>query len=354
MFDVSTHAGDELRRHSDALAEAIVARQYSRQPKLWEPYGDRGRDIAVRDALYHLDMLADATSVNESALFVDYISWAKVLFHHLGLPDEGLSGTLRCTYELIEQSLEPEHASVLLPIIKEAMDYLPLAPKSVDPFVSEDHPHGQLARRYLDELLRGDRTAAGFVIGEALSAGVIVEDIYLHVFQPCQWEIGRLWQMNQVSVAEEHYCTAATQLIMSQLYGHIFSTQKGQHRLVSACVGDEMHELGARMVADIFELHGWDTHYLGANVPTEAMLSTLDRYSPDVVAISTTLVSHLNRTRELVARIRESKHGRTTRIMLGGRPFMTAPGLCSRMGADICEIDALTALKKAHGILGIE
>ncbi len=352
MLEVSAQAGDELREHSDALAEAIVARQYARQRKLWEPYGERGRDIAVRDTFYHLDMLADAAALDEPALFLDYVGWAKVLFHHLGLPAEGLPGTLRCTYELVDQSLSSEHAAVILPILKDAMDYLPLAPGSVDSFISEHQPNGELAARYLEALLRGDRAVAGFIIGDALSGGVSVDDIYLHVFQPCQWELGRLWQMNRISVADEHYCTAATQLIMSQLYGHIFSAPKGHFKLVSTCAGDEMHELGARMVADIFELHGWDTHYLGANVPAEAIITTLDKLSPNALAISTTLVSHLGRTRELVTRIRESRHGARVKVIVGGRPFRIVPGLCEMMGADASGVDALEALRTTNSILG--
>lgn len=354
MLEASARAGDELRGHIDALAEAIVARQYSRQRALWEPYGERGRELAVRDAIYHLDALADAAIVNEPALFVDYIAWAKVLFHHRGLPAEGLPGTLRCMYELVQETLSDEHAAAVLPIIREAMDYLPLAPDTVDPFVRDDRPHGETARRYLDALLRGDRSAASLIIGEAVSNGTTVEDIYLHIFQTCQWEVGRLWQMNRISVADEHYCTAATQHIMSQLYGHIFSSPQGRFRLVATCVGDEMHELGARMISDIFELHGWDTHYLGANVPTEGILSTLDRYSPHVLAISTTLTSHLSRTREIIDRVRTSKHAEPVKIMLGGRPFLIAPALCGRMGADICGVDAPEALRATHGVLGIE
>ncbi len=354
MLEASARAGDKLRGHIDALAEAIVARQYYRQRALWEPYGERGRELAVRDTIYHLNVLADASTVNESALFVDYVAWAKVLFHHRGLPTEGLPGTLRYTYELVQETLSAEHAAAVLPIVREAMEYLPLVPDTVDPFVTDDRPHGETAREYLDALLRGDRTAASVLIGEALGNGTTVEDIYLHIFRPCQWEVGRLWQMNRISVADEHYCTAATQLIMSQLYGHIFSSPQARFRLVATCVGDEMHELGARMVSDIFELHGWDTHYLGANVPAEAILSTLDRYSPHVLAISTTLTSHLNKTRDLIEWIRSSKHGGKLRIMLGGRPFIVAPALCNRMEADICGTDALEALRAAHDILGAQ
>jgi len=58
--------------------------------------------------------------------------------------------------------------------------------------------------------------------------------------------------MNEVSVAQEHYCTAATQLIMSQLYPHIFAGEKTERTLIATCVAGDLHEIGIRMVSDLF------------------------------------------------------------------------------------------------------
>lgn len=350
-MDVVRDAGDELRVHGDAIAEAIVARQYLRQRELWEPYGDKGRDIAVRDALNHLDVLADSVAVGEPALFVDYVAWVKVVFHHRGLPREALYGTLQCMTEIVEQSLAAEHSSLILPAVRAAIDHLPHAPASVDSFLTDDNPHHALAQDYLSTLLRGDRRAAGFLIGDAISSGAGIDDIYLHVFQPCQWETGRLWQMNQISVADEHYITAATQLIMSQLYGHILTGAKGHPKLLSVCIDDEMHELGARMVADLFELNGWDTRYLGANVPASGVIAALDGYGPDVLGISATLVSHLTHVRALIEKVRDCVQGSQVKILVGGRPFQIAEGLWQRVGADGTGADALDALRAAHSLL---
>jgi hypothetical protein len=84
-------------------------------------------------------------------------------------------------------------------------------------------PHGALAERYLELVRAGRRGEASDLILEAVRGGVHVKEIYLHVFQPAQWEVGRLWQTGQLSVAQEHFCTAATQWIMSQLYPWVFS-----------------------------------------------------------------------------------------------------------------------------------
>ena len=104
---------------------------------------------------------------------------------------------------------------------------------------------------------------------EAFQAGVKITDLYLQVFQRCQREIGRLWQLNHVTVAQEHYCTAATQLVMAQFYPYLFSRPKDGRRLVATSVAGELHEVGLRIVTDLFEANGWNTAYFGANVPAK-------------------------------------------------------------------------------------
>ena len=108
------------------------------------------------------------------------------------------------------------------------------------------------ADQYLEKLLQKDRYGAEALIKEILAGGVSIKDVYLKVFQPVQWEIGRLWQINKITVAMEHYCTAATQFIMSRLYEYIFSTEKNGLSFVATSVSNELHELGIRMVSDFF------------------------------------------------------------------------------------------------------
>ncbi|MDZ7717010.1 MAG: B12-binding domain-containing protein [Balneolaceae bacterium] len=108
----------------------------------------------------------------------------------------------------------------------------------------------------MDLLLTGNRKKAARLIEKLVDDGTSIKDIYEHIFQKTQYEVGALWQTNQITVAHEHYCTAATQLIMSQLYPKIFTTEKTGKRLVSCSVGNELHEIGIRMVTDFFEMEG--------------------------------------------------------------------------------------------------
>lgn len=344
-------ASTELRARSAELSEAIVARQYALQPELWKPYGERGRQISIRDMGYHIDYLADSTLVQEPKLLMDYIGWVKVLFHHIGLPQEGLGTTLECTREVISERLSKELTSVISPQLDAAIEYLPLAPETVDSFIDEDLPYGELAGRYISALLTSSKSEASRLVEHEIANGTTVADLYMHVFQPSQWEIGRLWQTARISVADEHYCTAATQMIMSQLYRYIFSKTKNGLTIISTCVGDEMHELGARMVADVFEMNGWQTTYLGASVPTRDIIGTVEKQSADVLAVSATLVSHIDELSNLIAQVRDSDKARDVKILVGGYPFRVAPGLHTRVGANGSALDARDAVETARSIM---
>jgi methylmalonyl-CoA mutase cobalamin-binding domain/chain len=171
------------------------------------------------------------------------------------------------------------------------------------------------------------------------------------VLQCAQREIGRLWQTNQISVAEEHYCTAVTQLIISQLYPRIFATERKGRRLVATCVADELHELGMRMVADFFEMEGWDTFYLGANTPTSNVVQSVVKHEADVLGVSATIPFHVSDVADLIDAIRAHDASRDVKILVGGYPFNIDPDLWQQVGADIYAQDAEQAVTAANRIV---
>jgi methanogenic corrinoid protein MtbC1 len=209
-------------------------------------------------------------------------------------------------------------------------------------------PYSELARLFMEALLRGDRSAASRLVMEAVENGTSVRDIYLHVLQVSQQEIGRLWQINRISVAEEHYCTACTQFIMTQLYPYIFRTEKNGRRMIATCVGGELHEIGVRMVADFFEMDGWDTYYLGANTPARDILDTITKREPDILGISTTISFNLSKMIELISVLRKSPDTTTVKFLVGGRPFNLTTDLYQKVGADGSAANALEAVSLAN------
>src|SRR4051794_20732177 len=105
----------------------------------------------------------------------------------------------------------------------------------------------QVREGYLQALLGSDLTTARAVLDEAVAAGMPVRRIYLDVLQLTLYEIGRRWSHAEISVAQEHLATAATQSAMARLAeGLAEGLADGPRRVragsaVVACVSDELH-----------------------------------------------------------------------------------------------------------------
>ncbi|GAB4217257.1 MAG: hypothetical protein OHK0022_59310 [Roseiflexaceae bacterium] len=206
-------------------------------------------------------------------------------------------------------------------------------------------------QEYLEALRRGDRRSAQVVVRAAMARGADIRDLYLHVFQPALYEVGRLWESNQFTVAQEHLATAITQSIMAQLAGELLAPAPLGRTMLATCIGGEHHEIGIRMVSDFFELEGWNVVYLGANVPIADVVQMVATQRADLLAISVTLNSHVTRARDLIAAVRASPAGARCRIMAGGQPFLRSPDLYSTIGADFTARDAREAVQRAQAAL---
>ncbi|MBV9774961.1 MAG: cobalamin-dependent protein [Gemmatimonadetes bacterium] len=201
-------------------------------------------------------------------------------------------------------------------------------------------------REYLEAIRVGDRRGALAVVARARAEGMDHRRLYLEVFQPALQEIGRLWQDNQIGVADEHLATAITQTAMARLYDDLFTLSRGGGPvMIAACVDSERHEVGLRMMCDLLELEGWDTVYLGASTPIESLVALVSSRKPAVVALSASLAPHLARLREVIHALRERMGQETPLVIVGGRLFSEDPGLAARLGADLTARDAVEAVE---------
>ncbi len=94
-----------------------------------------------------------------------------------------------------------------------------------------------------------------------------LKSLYMDLFQRSLYAVGELWELNKISVAREHLATAITESLLNLVYPRLFENTPTGKKVVVSCAANELHQIGGKIVADFFELNGWESHFLGANTP---------------------------------------------------------------------------------------
>ncbi len=181
-------------------------------------------------------------------------------------------------------------------------------------FGSED-----VYRRYLDGLLSNNRQQCRECFEQWLAADAELGTLYENLVQRSLYEVGDLWERGRISVATEHLATAINESLLNLTYPRLFAQARIGKTAVIASTANEYHQLGAKMVADIFELHGWRGYFLGANTPLRDLLDLIREKGPDAVALSLTVYFNLDSLLQTAVAIRSEFP--TVPILVGGQAF---------------------------------
>ena len=340
-----------INLRSQDIAERVMKCQEAKDKTVCERYEEASKRICLRDTIYHLQYLSTALRFSSISLFESYIEWLKILMASLGIASEDLITNHVCIEESLEEILEPETAEQVREYLDVALERLQGESTPVVTHFGESVELSLLATQYLNALLRSEAETAMQLILKATREGTSLKDLYLEVFSATQYEVGRLWLNGEVSVAQEHYCTAATQLIMSQLYPYITGREKRGRRVFLACVKGELHDMGLRILRDFFIMDGWDTVFIGCNTPNESIVGLIKRTKPDLLAISVTMSYNLPELVELISLIRSDENSKNMKILVGGNPFLLDGDLWRRVGADGHGVNAEDALSIAQNLV---
>ena len=335
-----------LLSHTDpkqiVLAQQIFDEQFAQDANLDREMDDRRKQLMFQDILYNFSFLSTAVSLEDDQIFSSYALWLYELLCNLmkDLSRPRIMNQMLDHYRILKSFT----AKLFLPEAAEFAEFCidracAVTESAVDnpPTVEKEFsgPYYSLCTAYLDALMKSNTAEAIAVIQHADQSGLPLEDLFEQVIAPAMHEIGERWHQNKITVDKEHYCTSTTQMVLSLFYPKIFSSSAGSssRTLITCCVGSELHEMGGRMVSDLFEYHGWDSIYLGAAVPVPSLLHAIDEYSPQLVSLSVTMPQYLDSCRDAVYAIREARP--SIRIAVGGRAFSTSNSIYKRWPIDV-------------------
>jgi len=201
--------------------------------------------------------------------------------------------------------------------------------------------------RYLEPLLRGDRKACRTVIEETLQSGVPANSVYIHMIWPIMLEVENLLRADKINATQEHLATRINRTIVDQLQNKLPRRPDRIKKIVVCCAPNELQELGAQMIVDIFESNGWEVRFLGGGLTNDDILAFANEYAPDMLLIYGTTPKQAPDVRRLIDTIKTVNAWPHLRIMVSGGLFNRAKGLWEEIGADLFAATITEAIQVA-------
>jgi MerR family transcriptional regulator, light-induced transcriptional regulator len=179
--------------------------------------------------------------------------------------------------------------------------------------------HDAAFKRYMDGLLTGDIRVMKAIIDDLIEVKTPLNHIYRDFVQQGLYEIGMLWERNEITVSIEHLAATATKAVLAEMFLQLPRIEENSPEVIIACVPGEMHDVGAMVVANLTESVGCKSVLLGADTPTKDMLAFFEHreHMPDLLALSTTLPANRVALDESLAAVTaKCPH---LRIVIGGQ-----------------------------------
>jgi MerR family transcriptional regulator, light-induced transcriptional regulator len=205
----------------------------------------------------------------------------------------------------------------------------------------------RLVQSLHDDLMAMDEQRAASVLGEAYAL-YTVEDVCIHIMAPCLVQIGEDWFNGKSTVVQEHF---ATSYLIGRLMALFNAQRLGTGPLILVgCAPGERHELGALMMALMLRRAGHNVRYLGADIPLNDLVRSIQELQPRVVSISAALSQAAARLEELPRMLKAA--GLKTHLVLGGRAFSLDEKLGAHLNGDYIGTDLNTGIKAIERLLG--
>ena len=339
------------------IAQMVYKEQFRRDPGLERQMDERRKKLMYDDVVYNLSFLMTSVYFSDGRIFEGYARWLYELLCNLmkDLDRDRVMELMTGHYRVMSEILAAHAPEILTgDELEKAAEYLDLAIEVTTEAVTDielstsftEGEYYDIRKAYLDSLLRSRTKTAHEIIRDTRKQGVPLEHIYEKILKSVMHEIGDLWHRNVITVDKEHYATSVTQTVMSGFFDEIFERPRKNRTLVACAVGSELHEMGIRMLSDMFEYQGWDTFYLGAALPEQAVLEAIGEHKPDLVALSVTMPPYLAACEGVVKAIRAAHPG--VKIAVGGQAFDTTDELWKKWDIDFYSPSAGGLISWAH------
>ncbi len=165
-----------------------------------------------------------------------------------------------------------------------------------------------------------EEEAANLLISAYLDTKSVTH-IFDNLVAPAMRQIGELWYIGELTVAQEHLATRAVMSAMFKLRSVLPVTKERKGLIMSCGIEGDFHELSSFLVKLTFENQGWEVINFGANTPLYSISDEVLRHSPNLVCVSATTMTDIERTTRDYQEFRQKISKLKIPIVIGGLAF---------------------------------
>lgn len=174
---------------------------------------------------------------------------------------------------------------------------------------------------FYEALTSGDEDAATWLLLDSYLEGKDVWVLFDDVVAGAMRRVGDCWHDGVLTIAEEHHATRTATRALERV-GVSVRRREGTGKIALCCAPeDELHELPALCLQVLLESEGWRVKNYGGNTPFFTLADAIEKQSPRLVCISSTVLTNLERCAREFAEVRAKAEACGARIALGGEGF---------------------------------
>lgn len=335
LTPIAPTAADAYRAHGATLVATVDGALKAREDRT-RLIGSNPLATAFDNHANHWRFMSNVFELNNMQLLARVLPWVYRVYTARGFSLDYFPFVLEAYRQAVTAELPPELAGPLAAVYERVLalheTIAELAKsESADPPV--EATWFTRIHAFYDALIAADARQALALGAQWVKDTQDIVDFLQIVVTGAMVEIGRRWEHNQISVAQEHLASSLVNRVMASLYPKILRVESYRGRAIVSCAANEFHELGSRIFADLLELDGWDVDYLGTNTPIVDLLALVKAHPVQFVALSAAMPFNLGHVNEAVRQIRSIEPS-SPKILLGGRAFGLAPSLWQDVGGD--------------------
>lgn len=285
--------------------------------KMIQIFGEEG----VYDQLvYHQKLIIAVSEFKSAALLQDYLQWRYRVVTSRGISSEYFliehAYWIKALQLYLFEAFSSEFTSLYQTIqsLHETYLYASVSPLSL-------YETQSIIEALVQSLITNDEVRVNHLFQSNLYRFESPLNFFDTVIKPTMIEIGRLWEINTISMAKEHIATAMIERLWNHYADQSSSTHLSNQVAFVVLPEQQLHKLGAKMVTTMLNRNGWKVANLSLNENFHDIFDAILEFHPQLIILSASMAIHIPLIQRFINELKADSHFYSGKIALGGQAF---------------------------------